>query len=137
MPRGIDREPMSPEHRVGIVPATNAMRSYVRTGDWRAPYVRALLIAVGADPRSRRRSGSTYIRHDDVPVCCTTLSASERVSAYESITFASRATPLPLAPLAIMCPTTMSLLIPGSLSRGCRTLVARSRSKAGAHPLLP
>jgi hypothetical protein len=47
---GIDREPMPPANRVGIVSTTNAMQSYVRAGDWGAPYVRGLLIAVGAGP---------------------------------------------------------------------------------------
>ena len=51
---GIDREPVSPANRVGILPATNAMQSYVRTGDWR-PYVRALLIEDGADPEIARQ----------------------------------------------------------------------------------
>jgi hypothetical protein len=50
MARGIDREPMPPANRVGIALAANAMQSYVSTGDWRAPYVRALLIEVGAVP---------------------------------------------------------------------------------------
>jgi hypothetical protein len=84
-------------------------------------------VAGGAVLRLPRRP--TRVRDD--PSC------QRRGQRIESITLASRATPLPLAPFAIMCPTTMSLLIPGSPSRDCRTLVARSRSKAGAHPLLP
>jgi hypothetical protein len=113
------------------------MQPYVRTDDLARPLRPCPTIEVGADPRSANQICRELHPPRRLPVRRTTLSASERGQRIASITLASRATPLPLGPIAIMCPTAKPLLIPGSRSRGCSTLVARSRSKAGAHPVVP